>query len=73
MLFPNWTGWKTVKLVLSLAGSFVGALTASGVIPSTLGADISGTLAAFVALVVAISGTNAGPPMLVQRTPAVVK
>ena len=61
MIFPNWTGWKTVKAVLFVAGGLVPLL------PEQYRTIASAVVAAIGSLVVALSGTNAGPPMLAQR------
>jgi hypothetical protein len=62
-MFPNWTGWKTVKLVLSLGATLVGSLAAAGVISPEI-AHVAGiTDGALLSIVIALSGTNAGPAM----------
>lgn len=61
-MFPNWTGWKTVKLVLSGIAAAAGGVAAAhlGVVSDT--ANIVGTVdASVMALVVILSGTSAGP------------
>ncbi len=57
-MFPNWTGWKTVKALLFVAG---------GVLPSVLPSQYQALAAAIVAgiggVVVVLSGTSIGPAM----------
>ena len=61
MIFPNWTGWKTVKLVLSLGATLVGTLAAAGVITPDLAHTIGIVDGALLSMVIAVSGTVIGP------------
>lgn len=64
-MFPNWTGWKTVKLVLSVIGTAAGSVAAAHQ-GSTIGnvATIVSTLdTALLGVVVILSGSNMGPAM----------
>ena len=61
-MFPNWTGWKTTKLVLATvaagaAGIAAAHLGAVSDYASTVG-TIDGTL---LAIVITLSGTALGP------------
>ena len=60
-MFPNWTGWKTVKAILFVLG---------GLVPTVLPAQYQQVAAAIVgavgSIVVVLSGTNAGPAMAVK-------
>jgi hypothetical protein len=67
MLFPNWTGWKTVKLGLGLSATLVATLAAAGVVPANVAEIVATVDGALLSLVVTLSGTNAGPAMAVQR------
>jgi hypothetical protein len=70
-MFPNWTGWKTVKLALFLAGTLDGAVIANAANePATLVsvANVAVTvLGVLGTLVVALSGTSVGPTMAEQK------
>jgi hypothetical protein len=71
MIFPNWTGWKTVKLILSAIGAGAAGIATANLSPAvtqiaTVVGTVDGTL---LTLVVIASGTNAGPAMAVQRKP----
>ena len=57
-MFPNWTGWKTVKGLLFVLGGLVPVL-----VPASYQALASGIVAAVGSVVVILSGTNAGPAM----------
>jgi hypothetical protein len=63
-MFPNWSGWKTVKLALFLAGTVDGALIANAANePASLVnvANVAVTvLGVLGTLVVALSGTAIG-------------
>jgi hypothetical protein len=64
-MFPNWTGWKTIKIVLaslttfsaSMAAGFPGSVTAHDF---TVAGIILGALTVGV---VTASGTSAGPTL----------
>jgi hypothetical protein len=73
MIFPNWTGWKTIKALLGAVAAIAASLGAGGVITPQLALEISGVAGALVTLVVTLSGTAAGPTMLVQRGQEVTK
>ena len=70
-MFPNWTGWKTVKLVLSiLSAGAAGVATGNISAVVTQDATIAGTiLGTFLTLVVIASGTNVGPAMAPKLSP----
>jgi len=55
MAFPNWTGWKTVKLVLALATGLL------PIVPPAYSTLATETLAAIASIVVTLSGTSMGP------------
>lgn len=57
-MFPNWTGWKTVKALLFVASGFV------SVVPTQYQTIYSAVVAAVGSIVVVLSGTNAGPAMV---------
>lgn len=62
-MFPNWTGWKTVKLVLGVVGAAAGGVAAQYA-GSALGTDASivGSVdASLLSFVVIFSGTALGP------------
>jgi hypothetical protein len=54
-MFPNWTGWKTVKALLYVAGGFV------AIVPTEYRVLYSTVVAAVGSLVVVLSGTALGP------------
>jgi hypothetical protein len=56
-MFPNWTGWKTVKLILAVLSA------GSSALPAPYNVDVGTVLSAVLAVVVILSGTNAGPAM----------
>lgn len=63
-MFPNWTGWKTVKLALTGLGVAAGALSVSDALPPSVRAIATAVGAvdgAFLTAVIALSGTAAGP------------
>ena len=62
-IFPNWTGWKTTKLVLSIlsagaAGVATGNISAAVTQDATIVGTLLGTM---LTIVVVASGTSAGP------------
>lgn len=57
-MFPNWTGWKTVKTLLFVAAGIVPSL-----VPSQYQALASAILGGIGSVVVVLSGTNSGPAM----------
>jgi hypothetical protein len=67
-MFPNWSGWKTVKLVLFVLGTVDGALIANAANePASLVnvANVAVTVLGVVGtLVVALSGTAVGPALV---------
>ena len=64
-MFPNWTGWKTVKLVLATLAAAAGGIGAAGLGGVSTDAVIVGTvLSALTGVVVVFSGTAAGPKMV---------
>jgi hypothetical protein len=56
MLFPNWSGWKTVKLVLAAATAL-----SPTVVPGTYQALVASVLSGVLGVVVILSGTGLGP------------
>ena len=54
-MFPNWTGWKTVKALLFVAGGFI------PLVPTTYQTLANVTLAAIGTIVVTLSGSPIGP------------
>lgn len=60
-MFPNWTGWKTVKALLFVAAGVVPSL-----VPAQYQAIASAVLGGIGSIVVVLSGTNAGPAMAVK-------
>ena len=58
-MFPNWTGWKTVKAVLFVLGGLVPTIVPSEY--QHLAAVIVGAVGS---IVVVLSGTSAGPVVL---------
>jgi hypothetical protein len=66
MLFPNWSGWKSLKLVLTGIGIAAGAVGASAALPPSVQAIAQAVGAidgAFLVAVIALSGTVAGPAL----------
>ena len=57
-MFPNWTGWKTVKTLLFLVGGLVPT-----VVPEQYQALAAAVVGAIVSIVVVLSGTSIGPAM----------
>ena len=62
-MFPNWTGWKTVKTILFVATGFV------SLIPAQYQTLYSTVVAAVGSIVVVLSGTNVGPAMAPKLSP----
>ena len=67
-MFPNWTGWKTVKLILSILTACAGAITSASLpaAPATVleaGTVATTILGILTSIVVVLSGTAAGPAM----------
>jgi len=60
-MFPNWTGWKTIKTILFVATGFV------TLVPQQYQQLVSVSLAAIGSIVVVLSGTNAGPAMAAKK------
>jgi hypothetical protein len=54
-MFPNWTGWKTVKVGLFVLGGFI------PLVPAQYQTLASTALAALGSVVVVLSGTSVGP------------
>jgi hypothetical protein len=66
-MFPNWTGWKTLKLILTAVGAGAGVLAASPVVGPTVQAiaAVTGVIdASTLAVVIVLSGTSAGPEIV---------
>ncbi len=57
-MFPNWTGWKTVKTLLFLVGGLVPT-----VVPEQYQALAAAVVGAIGSIVVVLSGTSIGPAM----------
>ena len=57
-MFPNWTGWKTVKTLLFLVGGLVPT-----VVPEQYKALAAAVVGAIGSIVVVLSGTSIGPAM----------
>ena len=67
MLFPNWSGWKTLKLVLTCIGIAAGSLAASTALPAlvvSIAQAVGAIDGAFLVAVIALSGTAAGPSLV---------
>jgi hypothetical protein len=58
MTFQNWTGWKTVKMILFLLTGLV------PIVPAQYQTLASEVLAALGTIVVTLSGTNLGPTVV---------
>jgi hypothetical protein len=70
-MFPNWTGWKTVKALLFSAVTIDGVFVASNAFSQTITHDaaiVSLFLGAAGVIVTTLSGTNAGPTMAANVT-----
>lgn len=69
-MFPNWTGWKTVKFVLGIVATSAGAVAAAnqGTTVGNVANIISTVDGSLMMLVVLLSGTNVGP--VVVKKPA---
>jgi hypothetical protein len=66
-LLPNWTGWKSLKLVLTAVGVGAAALATSDALPpaSRAIAQVVGAIdASLLAIVITLSGTAAGPTVV---------
>lgn len=63
-MFPNWSGWKTVKLLLSVVGGLVGTLATAGVLPENVASVIAAVDGTLLTLVVTLSGTAMGPSLV---------
>ena len=57
-MFPNWTGWKTVKTLLFLVGGLVPT-----VVPEQYQALAAAVVGAIGSIIVVLSGTSIGPAM----------
>lgn len=57
-MFPNWSGWKTVKALLYVAGGLV------TVVPSQWQTLYAAVVAAVGSIVVVLSGTSLGPQLV---------
>ena len=57
-MFPNWTGWKTVKTALFILGGL-----APTVVPAQYQALAAALIGGIGSIVVVLSGTSAGPAM----------
>ena len=60
-MFPNWSGWKTVKTLLFIATGFV------ALVPQNYQTLYSTVLAAVGSVVVALSGTSVGPALAEKK------
>lgn len=58
-MFPNWTGWKTVKAILFVATGLVPA-----VVPAAWQQLAAAVIAGVGGVVVVLSGTSAGPKVV---------
>ncbi len=63
MLFPNWTGWKTIKLALGVIGTAAGAVATAnqGTAIGNAASIVATADAALLSVVVMLSGTAMGP------------
>jgi hypothetical protein len=70
-MLPNWTGWKTVKLILAILTTCAGAVASSPGMPAAVvqAATIATTLLGIAtSIVVVLSGTAAGPAVVANMT-----
>lgn len=67
-MFPNWSGWKTVKLGLFVLGTVDGALIANAANEQASLVNVANVavtvLGVLGTLVVALSGTAVGPALV---------
>lgn len=65
-MFPNWSGWKTVKLILSAVGAGAAGIAAAHISDVvTQIATVTGTVdGSLLAVVVLLSGTALGPSLV---------
>lgn len=75
MLFPNWTGWKSVKVSLATLSTLAGSLAIG--FPGTAFAHdctVAGiVLGSLTAAMVVASGTSAGPTIITPAKLAQIK
>jgi hypothetical protein len=63
-MLPNWTGWKTVKMVLTGVALAAGSIAVGKGLPDSvhaIAAAVGQINAAALAVVIMLSGTAAGP------------
>jgi hypothetical protein len=65
-MFPNWTGWKTIKLVLAIIAGAASGVAAGHVSDAiTSASNMIGTIdGVLLSLVVVLSGTSMGPAVV---------
>lgn len=70
-MFPNWTGWHTIKIALASLTTFAGGLVAG--FPGTVTAHDAGVavilLGAITGAVVTASGSSSGPALAARSKP----
>lgn len=65
-MFPNWSGWKTVKLILFILVAADGGVLSATDLPANVMTDAHGVgtaLGVIGMIVVALSGSSAGPAL----------
>lgn len=62
-MFPNWTGWKTVKAILGVIATAAGSVATAdqGTEVGNIASIVATMAGALVVVVVALSGTSMGP------------
>ena len=77
MWFPNWTGWKSIKVILGILTACAAGIAAAPAYQGTKiggAANIAGVvLGMATTTVVMLSGTNLGPTMATNLTPGAVQ
>jgi len=70
-LFPNWTGWKTVKIILTgvaIAATSLATGTGLPAVVHGIAASVAQIDGAVLAVVIFLSGTAVGPAMMKKPT-----
>jgi hypothetical protein len=68
-MFPNWTGWKTVKQVLAILGTVAASLSAAnqGTQTGNIASIVGVIVGALSTVVIALSGTALGPTVVAGK------
>jgi hypothetical protein len=70
-MFPNWSGWKTVKIVLFFLGGATGTSGLAGMLPVKYAMIVGTILSTLGILVVALSGSKVGPMLARKALPII--